>query len=548
MANPVFPTHVSKTDDPRPDVDAEPLQAPLGPWQADLGDGHYKNPVLHADYSDPDAIRVGQDYWMTASSFNHVPGLPLLHSRDLVNWSLVGHALSRQVPVAHFATPRHGEGVWAPALRHHAGKFWIFYPDPDFGIYVITAADPRGEWSVPFLLKAGRGLIDPCPLWDDDGRAWMVHGWAKSRAGFCNRITLHEISPDCLRVLDEGRVIINGDEMSGWKTIEGPKLYKRQGHYYVFAPAGGVTEGYQAVFRAKNIQGPYENRIVLEQGDTPVNGPHQGAWVDTPSGQNWFLHFQELPAHGRVVHLQPMKWRADGWPVMGADPAGSGTGQPVLRHQKPDTGEQPLAVPPTSDAFPEGKPGPQWQWQGNPDSSWVLPRLGARAGLRLRPVPGGGSLWASAHPLMQKFPAPSFEAETKLRLVDCTEAGTRAGLLVFGYNYAWIGLKLDAFGCSKLMYAVCKSADKGGSEVIKAMIDWPENQPVVLRVEVDADLHCRFLYKETGGRRFHTLGDDFKANSSKWVGAKIGLFCSAGSPQDRPPAKSCAQFEDFVLR
>ena len=143
-------------------------------WVADLQDGRYKNPVLHADYSDPDACRVGEDYYMTASSFDAVPGLPILHSKDLVNWTLIGHALPRQVPIAHFEKTQHGNGVWAPAIRFHKGEFFIYYPDPDFGIYVIKAKNAAGPWSEPVLVESGKGLIDPCPLWDDDGRVYLV--------------------------------------------------------------------------------------------------------------------------------------------------------------------------------------------------------------------------------------------------------------------------------------------------------------------------------------------------------------------------------------
>ena len=171
-------------------------RAPAPPWLPDLGDGQYRNPVLHADYSDPDVVRVGADYYMVASSFHCAPGIPILHSRDLVNWRIVGHALRRQVPEEVFAVPQHGKGCWAPALRFHDGKFWIYYPDPDFGIYLTTAADPAGEWSPPVLVKAGRGLIDPCPLWDDDGPVYLVHAWAKSRAGFNNVLTLVRLSAD----------------------------------------------------------------------------------------------------------------------------------------------------------------------------------------------------------------------------------------------------------------------------------------------------------------------------------------------------------------
>lgn len=510
-----------------PELAASPAAA--SPWTADQGDGTYRNPVLHADYSDPDAIRVGEDYWMTASSFGHVPGLPILHSRDLVNWTLVNHALPTLVPAAHFARPRHGEGVWAPALRYHEGRFWIFYPDPDFGLYVITTDDPRGTWSEPYLLKAGRGLIDCCPLWDENGRAWLIHGWAKSRAGINNRLTLHEMSPDGKRLLDEGRVVIDGDLLPGWTTLEGPKLYKRGGWYYVFAPAGGVAEGYQAVFRSREIGGPYENRIVLAQGGTPVNGPHQGAWVDTPDGQDWFFHFQEMPAHGRVVHLQPMRWRQDGWPVMGDDADGDGTGEPVLVHAKPDLLAQPAREPATSDDFAGGRVGHQWQWQGNPEADWILPRAGDEAGLRLRAVPAveKESLWLAPNLLMQKFPAPAFTAETTLAF-DALAEGGRAGLIVFGYDYGWIGIQRGVDGGFELVQALCAKAQKGGVERIAATIPWREDRAVRLRVTVAADLTCRFYFLDAGAEdgAFELFGEAFTATSSRWVGAKVGLFCT----------------------
>ena len=517
------------------------------PWVADQADGTYKNPVLHADYSDPDVVRVGDDYWMTASSFCHVPGLPILHSRDLVNWTLVNHALPTLVPAEHFRTPRHGEGVWAPSIRHHDGKFWIFYPDPDFGLYVITATDPRGKWSEPYLLKGGRGLIDSCPLWDEDGRAWLVHGWAKSRAGFNNRLTVHEMSPDGLRLMDEGRTVIDGDQMPGWRTIEGPKFYKRDGWYFIFAPAGGVAEGYQAVFRSRSPQGPYENRIVLAQGDTPVNGPHQGAWVDTPGGDHWFFHFQEIEAHGRVVHLQPMRWRDDGWPVMGDDPDNDGTGQPVLRHAKPELPVQPASVPATSDDFAAGRPGLQWQWQGNPAADWILAPAGGMAGLRLRSVPEpqaeAKSLWLTPNLLMQKFSAPVFSAEVTLTL-DAKSAGERAGLIVFGYDYGWVGLRRTASGEVELVQANCARADKDGAETVSATVPWPADRPVNLRVTIGADRRCSFAYRDAAGGNFVGLGASFLATSSRWVGAKVGVFAIA-------PASAAqtghADFARFVL-
>src|SRR5688572_24086343 len=183
-------------------------------WRSDLGDGSYRNPILHADYSDPDAIRVGDDFWMVSSSFSHVPGLPILHSTDLVNWNLVAHALPRLEPADTFAIPQHGKGVWAPAIRHHAGKFWIYYPDPDFGLYLVTAADPRGPWSPPVLVRPGRGLIDPCPLWDDDGSVYLIHGWAKSRAGISNVLTLLKLTSDGRAVAEDLGVVVDGHQLS----------------------------------------------------------------------------------------------------------------------------------------------------------------------------------------------------------------------------------------------------------------------------------------------------------------------------------------------
>ena len=177
-------------------------------WVADNGDGTYKNPIINADYSDPDAIRVGDDYYMTASSFNAVPGLPILHSKDLVNWSIIGHVFREQIPLDVFSKPQHGNGVWAPAIRFHAGEFYIFYPDPDFGIYMTRATDPAGEWSKPVMVKEGKGWIDPCPLWDADGKAYLVHAYAGSRSGIKSILVVNKMSPDGTHLLDDGVIVL----------------------------------------------------------------------------------------------------------------------------------------------------------------------------------------------------------------------------------------------------------------------------------------------------------------------------------------------------
>ena len=519
--------------------------SPDAPWIPDRGDGTYRNPVLFADYSDPDVIRVGEDFYLVASSFLAAPGLPVLHSKDLVNWTILNHVFATQPPVEHFARPRHGQGVWAPAIRHHDGKFWIYYPDPDFGLYLTTATDPAGAWTPPLLVKAGKGLIDPCPFWDHDGKLYLIHGWAKSRAGISNLLTLHALSADGTQVLDAGETIIDGAKLPGWHTIEGPKLYQRNGWYYVFAPAGGVATGYQAVFRAKSLRGPYEARIVLDQGTTAINGPHQGAWVDTPSGEDWFLHLQDRGAFGRVVHLQPMVWHDD-WPVIGADPDGDGKGEPVLDYPKPYVGHAyPIAVPPTSDEFDDPALGRQWQWNANPRDGWAS--LTARPGfLRLASVPApakrndgppaGNSLYDAPNFLLQKFPGPEFTVTTRM-VFRPTVDGEAAGLAVFGLDYAVLALRRTSTGTRVTLGVNLNASDQGAQEREVAAVAAPAG-PVYLRVAVDRDALCRFAFS-ADGKKFVAVGEPFQAKPGRWVGAKVGLIATA------PAAAKSAGYADF---
>ena len=517
------------------------LVPPPPAWSPDLGDGTYKNPILHADYSDPDVVRVGDDYWMTASSFSHVPGLPILHSRDLVNWTLVGHALPHLVPEQVFGVPQHGNGVWAPAIRHHDGRFWIYYPDPDHGIYVTTTDDPTGEWSAPALVLPGKGLIDPCPLWDDDGSVWLVHAWAKSRAGFNNVITLRQLTPDGLAPADDsGITIIDGNQIPGYRTLEGPKLYKHRGEYYVFAPAGGVTPGWQSVFRALDIRGPYQSRIVLDQGRSAVNGPHQGAWVDTPSGEDWYVHFQDKGAYGRIVHLEPMVWSDDGWPVIGWDPDGNRRGEPVTRWRKPALPQQPTAVPPSSDEFDGERLGLQWQWQANPVRTWwSLTEAPGALRLFTQPLPeGAGNLWPVASLLLQKPPAEAFQVTTEISFTP-EQLGERAGLLVFGTDYAWVGVERTPAGRA-VVVKTCLGARDGGGERVVATVPAPDG-PVHLRVEWLPDGLCRFGVS-FDGRNFTVFEPTFAARPGRWVGAKVGVFAAAASGHDSETTADFAWF------
>ena len=473
---------------------------PVHPWLPDQGDGSYLNPVLHADYSDPDVIRVGDTFWMTASSFTATPGLPILRSRDLVNWELVNHAI-RQVPHASYAAVRPGCGVWAPSIRHHDGLFWIFFPMPDEGIYVTTAADP-------------------CPFWDADGTAWLFHAFANSRSGKRDRLHARPMSPDGRRLLGEGVEIAYAPHHP---YLEGPKVHSRDGWYYVMAPGGGVPTGWQVAYRSRCITGPYEEKIVLETGSTAINGPHQGAFVDTPDGDWWFIHFQDVGAFGRIVHLQPVQWPTGAeWPRVGVDFDGNGVGEPVAgaKNALLVPGATRLA-PATSDEFDAPALGLQWQWQGNHVPAWA--DLTARAGwLRLVAQPAHPErLDMNAHLLLQKFPARAFTVSTVVELPTPVAGGADvfAGLVVVG-------------GGASACLAV-KSAPEGRRLVCRLdevdVLDWPVMGGVIhLRVRVAADGSCVFGY--AGAKRiFAELPGTFVARDGGWMGAKVGLFVSGAA-------------------
>jgi beta-xylosidase len=506
-------------------------------WGADNGNGTFKNPVIHADYSDPDAIRVGDDYYMISSSFNHVPGLPILHSNDLVNWELVGHALLKQPPYDHFSKVRHGAGVWAPSIRYHHNEFYIYYPDPDFGIYLVKAKNIHGPWTIPILVEEGKGLIDPCPLWDDNGNVYLVHAFAGSRAGIKSVIVVKEMNKEGTRVISDGVMVYDGHEKD--PTIEGPKFYKRNGWYYIFAPAGGVSTGWQTVLRSKNIYGPYDRKVVMTQGNTTVNGPHQGAWVDTKTGENWFLHFQDKGAYGRVIHLQPLKWVND-WPVIGEDKDGDGTGEPVMICKKPAVGKIfPVQTVAETDEFSSASMGLQWQWQANPGFSWAFPtpafpeydyETGGTLTLVAQPLPDSTvNYWNAPHLLLQKFPAEEFMATAKLAFTPGRE-GERTGLIIFGTDYAYVSLVKKTTG-NYISFGICRDADKGRAE---SLSDGEKiNSPVIyFRVKVLKGANCDFFYSEDG-KSFKKIGETLVAKPGRWVGAKMGLFCTgAGKTND----------------
>ena len=492
-------------------------------WIADLGNGKYKNPIINADYSDPDVCRVGEDYYMTASSFNCIPGLPILHSKDLVNWEIINYAIEKLTPEEKFSTSQHGNGVWAPSIRFHKGEFYIFYGDPDDGIFMLKSKNPAQKWSEPKLVKAGKGLIDPCPLWDDDGKVYLVHAYAGSRAGIKSLLAISELDSAAEKTISTDKIIYDGHIID--PTIEGPKFYKRNGFYYIFAPAGGVATGWQVVLKSKYIYGPYQRKVVLAQGKTNVNGPHQGAWINTISDEDWFIHFQDKEAFGRVVHLQPMIWKSD-FPIIGIDKDGDGCGEPVLEYKKPNVSKiYPIETPVESDDFNSNSLGLQWQWHANPESWWSFADV-ANGTLNLYSVPISDNyknLWNVPNLLLQKFPSDNFMATVKLNFVPSEMiVGEKTGLVVMGLSYASVVLEKNKNGFT-LSQIECFDADKKNAEIINETINI-NRADLQIRVNVTSDAKCVFSYS-TDGLKFTNIGKTFTAKPGKWIGAKMGMFC-----------------------
>lgn len=510
-------------------------------WVADLGDGTYRNPILYTDYSDPDAIRVGDDYFMTASSFSSAPGLPILHSRDLVNWKVINYAV-QNVPEAIYEKPIHGCGVWAPAIRYHEGTYYIFFPMPDEGIYVTSTTDPWGTWSEPWCLHQVKGWIDPCPLWDDDGRCYMVSAYARSRIGFKSILRMAEITPDCKKIIDMGKDIFDGN-VHHQITIEGPKLYKRNGYYYIFAPAGGVACGWQTVLRSRNIWGPYEYCNVLEQKDTEVNGPHQGAWVDTQTGEDWFLHFQDVCCAGRIVHLQPMKWLDNDWPIIGEYEEGDVSGKPVSVHKKPDVGASyEVVVPDAGDEFDQEKLGLQWQWNANWKPEWYrMEPKESRIRLYAAQKEAETSISNTSNLLVQKWNMPEFTCETEMDLSDM-QPGDIAGFVSVAELYAALSVVCGPEGKQlKLLTGrqsydlqVCTAVDEK-TDLVKvpgSRIFFKMTVKQVASTEYNTEGKYTFpikkeqvdYYYSFDGEEY-TLAYSFHPMPGRWVGVKEGIFC-----------------------
>lgn len=485
----------------------------------------YKNPVLYADYSDPDVIRVGEDYYMVASSFTYLPGVPLLHSKDLVHWELINYCV-KALPFEKYSVPSHGSGTWAPAIRYYNGTFIVFIPLVDEGILVARSEDPYGEFQLNMICM-NKGWIDPCPFWDDDGKAYMVFAYAGSRAGIKHRLMLVEMDPDCTRLIGEPVMIFDGEQIA--PTTEGPKMYKKDGYYYVLMPSGGVEHGWQSCLRASSVYGPYEYKIVMHQGDAPVNGPHQGGWVTAPDGKDWFIHFQDVIELGRIIHLQPMCFM-DGWPFMGQDTNGDGIGEPVSEWKMPAEGMPEYTIA-QADDFSSDTLGLQWQWQANPNpDNYSLTANPGNLRLFCRKNPDRENLlWYAPNVLTQIPQQKAFTVTAKMTLHG-EKTGDFGGIGMVGHSYAYAGVYQEEESAEIRCYegAVTEKMFLGEAEercVLKLVLD-KESDSIWMRLTVSEDKSYRFSWS-LDGENFSELDSAFRLQRATWTGAKICLWaCS----------------------
>lgn len=393
--------------------------------QSDNGDGTYTNPLIFADFPDPDVIRIDTTYYMVTTTMFVFPGVTILKSYDLVNWEYCSNAVERMdySPCYNLdGCNRYSHGQWATSMRYYNGKCYLIFITLDEGGFVCEATNPEGPWELKAL---PRGFYDPGLFFDDDDRIYVAHGYSD--------IYITELNSDFVAI-DNDVHVFTGDIRPG---LEGSHVYKINGYYYLYATYGG-GDGFQVALRSETIYGPYEQKIVIQDNGNLGTGLHQGALIQTQKGDWWTIIFQDGGAFGRFPTLQPVTWEDD-WPMVGVD------GKGVDTYPKPDVGRKyPISILPTSDEFESDELGMQWGWNHNPDSiKWSLT---AKPGyLRLKTVKPVTSLPEAQNTLTQRifaYYSNTVASTGAVRMnTDNMKDGDIAGIAVFQDPYAYLGVK-----------------------------------------------------------------------------------------------------------
>lgn len=468
----------------------------------------YSNPIILSDYSDPDVIRYKDSFYLIASSFNHTPGIPVLKSKNLVDWKIINYVYDK-IPFERFNNVCHGDGSWAPSLRFHNGLFYAIIPFPDEGIYVSCTDDiDSGNWSELWCLVDAKGLEDPCPIWVDD-RCYLAVGFVKSRIGFNSMLGLFEVTPDLKKVISPYKIIFDGHNTQ--PTIEGPKFYYRNGYYYIMAPAGSVKTGWQTCLRSKNVYGPYEEKIVMCQNDSKINGPHQGALIDINKNSYAFIHFQDKGAYGRVIHLQPVKWIND-WPICGNVKDELLPGTPYDEHDYLIDKKSIFKIP-VSDDFKGKELSLIWQTPANKQKGWYKLDNGLHLYCYYHNNEAYNALNKTPNLFLTKIAINAFTVKTKC-ILDLKNDGDEAGFTYMGSQYHYL--------CIKNIKGVNHLQLKEGY--------FNQDNDVILFDSIYNNYDIEFMMKFSDNCTYQ-LGfngtyfkQKFIATPGRWVGGKYGIY------------------------
>lgn len=478
---------------------------------SDLGNGRYKNPVIYADFPDPDVIRVDDTYYMVSTTMHHFPGATIVKSKDLVNWEYCAQPLAELSTADRYSLLNnqnaYAAGMWACSMKYHNGKFHILINGNDAGGWLLTATDPEGKWE---QRKLARSYYDPGMLFDN-GKVYVACG--------IGNIQICELDED-FNYIREQNVIKDKD------GLEGCHFYKIGDYYYIYATYGGWPSG-QAVFRSKNVFGPYEEKMLVEKTiDGKPNTVHQGALFDTPSGQWWTIMQEDLGAFGRMPNLQPVQWK-DEWPVVGNN------GKPFASYSKPDTGVEALAKAlPTNDNFRSYPLGQQWQWNHNADDgAWSL--FERPGWLRLKTSGTASKLPQARNMLTQRIFAfhgkESTASKGTVRLdVSQLQEGDRAGICILQDPYAMLAVEVKD-GKRRLVWQQDIVRDAGSFTPAERTQAVQIDSVVYLRATITKSTDKTQFYYSLDNKTYTKIGSETKMsfNLTVFVGARFGLFCYA---------------------
>ena len=481
-----------------------------GNWRTwgDQGDGTYHNPVLPGDYSDLDCIRVGTDYYAISSTFQFSPGMVILHSKDLVNWKILSHAVNDITEISPEMNwdkmNRYGKGIWAGAIRYHDKKFWIYFGTPDEGYFMTTAKNPGGPWQPLHHVLKEKGWDDCCPFWDDDGKAYFTG--TNFSDGY--KIHLFNMTADGKELIKESDKVIYQS-----KGSEANKLYKINGIYYHFFSE--VKNDGRAIMmeRSKNIYGPYTAIKQLSYSQKEFHEPNQGGLVQTENGDWYFLthHGSGGDWSGRIMSLLPVTW-INGWPIIGE--AGTDTiGRMVWSGKKPVKNSE-VVIPQTDDEFSRSDLSQQWEWNYQPrNDKWSL--IKRKGWLRLyafKPIEQNNLLKAGNTVTQRTYRTGFNEAVIKVD-ISKMEEGQRAGLCHFGSpNYSAIGIVYDSL--KTIEYNVNGVIIKGplvGTDIIWFKSTW------------GFDGKSQYYYSRDG-KTYTAFGETYQMVWGSYRGDRIGMY------------------------